>query len=103
MLRKLLIRLLIRYFERDIHEFPEPKLSKEEWDTMMSGLWQSPAFRKYLQDRDSKLIFTMAGSEGMAPEPRDAGEGRIQERLARSRSAVDHRCLEQRFVELLVE
>lgn len=48
----------------------EETLSKEGYDGLMSQLWQSPAFRKYLADRDKKLIWTMAGGEGYGPEPR---------------------------------
>lgn len=47
-------------------------MEKEVYDGLLSQLWQSSAFRQYVQQRDAKLIFTLAGSEGMAPEPRDA-------------------------------
>ena len=70
-MRKLLIDILIKYLQREISDFPKSTLRKEEYDGLLSGLWQNPAFRKYVQDRDAKLIFTLAGSEGMAPEPRD--------------------------------
>lgn len=72
MFRNLIVKFLIKYLEREISDTPKQTLEKEVYDGMMSQLWQSAAFRKYVQDRDARLIFTMAGSEGMAPEPRDA-------------------------------
>ena len=51
---------------------PKATLDKEQYDGLLSGLWQNPAFRKHVQDRDARLIFTMAGGEGMTPEPREA-------------------------------
>ena len=71
-MRKWLLDILIGLLERELSDIPKQTLEKEVYDGMMSQLWQLPAFRKYVQDRDAKLIFTMAGSEGMAPEPRDA-------------------------------
>ena len=72
MLRKQIIDILIKLLERELSDLPKQTLTKEQYDGMLSQLWQLPAFRKYVQDRDAKLIFTMAGSEGMAPEPREA-------------------------------
>lgn len=72
MIRKKLIDILIKLLQRELSDVPKETLTKEQFDGMLSGLWQNPAFRKYVQDRDAKLIFTMAGSEGMAPEPREA-------------------------------
>lgn len=43
---------------------------KKEEDIILSTLWQSPAFRKRVADRDAKIIYMMAGGEGMGPEPR---------------------------------
>lgn len=45
---------------------------KEHYDGMLSQLWENPAFRKYVADRDMKLVWTLAGGEGLAAEPRDA-------------------------------
>lgn len=72
MLRNKVIDILIGLLERELSDIPKQTLEKDVYDGMMSQLWQSPAFRKYVQDRDARLIFTLAGSEGMAPEPRDA-------------------------------
>ena len=71
-LRTKVIDILIGLLERELSDIPKQTLEKDVYDGMMGQLWQSVAFRKYVQDRDAKLIFTMAGSEGMAPEPRDA-------------------------------
>ena len=71
-LRHKLIDILIGLLSKDLSDMPKEPLTKDEYDGLMSQLWQTPAFRKYVADRDAKLIFTMAGSEGMAPEPRDA-------------------------------
>lgn len=71
-LRNKIVDILIWFLEKDFSSSPKETLAKAEFDVLLSGLWQNPAFRKYVADRDAKLIFTMAGSEGMAPEPRDA-------------------------------
>lgn len=71
MMRKWLLDILIGLLERELLEIPKQTLEKEVYDGMMSQLWQSTAFRKYVQDRDAKLIWTLAGGEGLEPEPRD--------------------------------
>ena len=70
--RNKFIEILIKYLQSELVDVPREQMEKDVYDGLFSGLWQNPAFRKYVQDRDAKLIFTMAGSEGMAPEPRDA-------------------------------
>lgn len=69
--RNKILDILIRLLQQELSDIPKQTLDKGVYDGMLSQLWQNPAFRKYVQDRDAKLIFTMAGSEGMAPEPRD--------------------------------
>src|SRR3990167_5708141 len=71
-LRNKFLDILINLLQRELSDMPKSQLTKEQYDGLFSGLWQNPGFRKYVQDRDAKLIFTMAGSEGMAPEPREA-------------------------------
>lgn len=56
---------------REFSDVPKETLSKEEYDGLLSMLWQNSAFRKYVADRDAKLIWTMAGGEGLEHEPRD--------------------------------
>lgn len=56
---------------RELSDIPKETLLKEQYDGLMSQLWQNPGFRKYVADRDAKLIWTMAGGEGFGPEPRD--------------------------------
>lgn len=71
-MRRLLLDILIRLLEKELSDAPRQILDKETYDGLLGQLWQNPGFRKYVQDRDTRLIFTLAGSEGMAPEPRDA-------------------------------
>lgn len=68
---RLLLDILIKLLERELSDMPKETLTKEQSDGMLSGLWQNPAYRKYVADRDAKLIWTMAGGEGLEPEPRD--------------------------------
>ena len=56
---------------RELSELPKKTLTKEQEDVMLSQLWQNDAFTKHVAERDLKLIFTMAGGEGMEAEPRD--------------------------------
>ena len=69
-MRQWFIEILIRALRLD----PPGKqvISKQEEDLLLSALWENPAFRKYVAERDSKLIHAMAGGEGMGPEPREA-------------------------------
>src|SRR3990167_4131503 len=72
MFRSKFLDILIKLLERELLDMPKAQLTKEQEDGLLSSLWQNPAFRKHVQDRDARLIFTMAGGEGMAPEPREA-------------------------------
>lgn len=70
-MRRWLFEFLIRYLARELSDIPKETLEKNEYDGLLSTLWQNAGFRKYVADRDAKLIWTMAGSEGMEPEPRE--------------------------------
>ena len=70
-MRKWILDILIKALARELSTIPRETLAKEQYDGFMSQLWQNPAFRKYVADRDAKIVFTMAGGEGMEPEPRD--------------------------------
>jgi len=72
MFRNKLLDILIGLLERELSDTPKETMEKNVYDGLFSNLWQNPGFRKYVQDRDLKLIFTLAGGEGMAPEPREA-------------------------------
>lgn len=69
MIRRFLFKVLIRALVQP-PTVPEA-LSKEQYDGLLSALWQSPAFRKYVADRDAKLIWSLAGGDGFDPEPRE--------------------------------
>lgn len=71
MFRNLLIDILLKLLLGNISDFPKSTLPKEVEDGLLAQLWESPAFRKRVAERDAKLIYTMAGGEGMEPEPRD--------------------------------
>lgn len=66
-----LFKILIWVLVKENLTGPRAVLSKEEEDGLLSQLWENPAFRKRVADRDAKLIHTMAGGEGLGPEPRD--------------------------------
>ncbi len=70
-MRNRLLKFLIKMLARELSDIPKETLSKEQYDGLLSALWQNPSFRKYVADRDAKLIWTMAGGEGLEPEPRD--------------------------------
>jgi len=71
-MRNLFITILIRLLQKDIVNFPKENLTKEQEDGLLSQMWENAAFRKHIADRDAKLIYTMAGGEGLGPEPREA-------------------------------
>ena len=70
-MRRLIFEFVIRVLQRELSEMPRETLTKEQADGLLSQMWQNPSFRKYVADRDAKLIWTMASGEGLAPEPRD--------------------------------
>lgn len=70
-MRRWILDILIKLLERELSDIPKATLEKEVYDGMLSQLWQSQAFRQYVQQRDAKLIWTLAGGEGLEPEPRD--------------------------------
>lgn len=70
--RSKLIEILMNLLSRELSTVPKETLVKEHYDGMLSQLWENPAFRKYVADRDMKLVWTLAGGEGLAAEPRDA-------------------------------
>lgn len=69
--RRWLIYRLVKLLVGTLSDIPKETLTKEAEDGLLSQLWDNPAFRKRIADRDAKLIYTMAGGEGMSPEPRD--------------------------------
>ncbi len=70
-MRSWLIGILIRLLLGKQSDFSKQLLTKEEEDGLMSQLWENPQFRNRIAQRDAKIIYTMAGGEGMEPEPRD--------------------------------
>lgn len=70
-MKSFLFSILIRILAADLERGPHKPLTKDEEDGLLSQMWENPAFRKYVGDRDAKLVFTMAGGEGFEPEPRD--------------------------------
>lgn len=70
-MRRFIVTALIRLLERELSTVPAVTLPKEAEIGLLSQLWQNAAFRKYVADRNGKLVYTMAGGEGMGPEPRD--------------------------------
>ncbi len=61
----------IRFLERDMISVPIDVLSKEQTDGLLAQLWDVPAFRNYVKERNSKIIYSIAGAAGSEPEPRD--------------------------------
>lgn len=45
--------------------------TKEVEDGFLAQMWESPVFRRRIAERDAKIIYQMAGGEGMEGEPRD--------------------------------
>lgn len=96
-----LITILIRLLFGNISEFSRTTLTKDAEDGLLAQLWESVAFRKRIADRDAKIIYTMAGGEGLAPEPRDVYAMHLGQRvenllLARDAKAAYTRTLKSR-------
>jgi hypothetical protein len=70
MLKSLLIKILLKLLALTPADASKSTLTKEVEDGMLSQMWESPAFRKRVAERDAKLIYTMAGGEGMKAEDR---------------------------------
>ncbi len=63
--------IAIRFLERGLLSAPSEALSPEQYDGLLSMLWDNQAFRHYVKERNSKLIYTIAGTAGAEVEPRD--------------------------------
>lgn len=59
---EVLIRELCKYLE-----LGHISSVKEDDDAFLAQMWESPAFRRRLAERDSKIIFQMAGGENYDP------------------------------------
>lgn len=71
-LRNGLIALLIKILEKDLRsDLIINGLTEEQYRGLLSQLWDNPAFRKYLGERETKIVFAIAGVAGNEPEPRD--------------------------------
>jgi hypothetical protein len=70
-MRRFIVKTLIRLLDSELSSVSKELLTKDVETGLLSQLWQNPAFRKYVADRNAKIVFTMAGGEGMEPEPRD--------------------------------
>lgn len=100
-MKHLFISILIRFLKLNPSDRPKDSLTKEEEDGLLSQMWENPSFRKRIADRDLKLIYSMAGGEGMNPEPRDvyalhAGQRVENLLLARDAKAAFNRLAKQR-------
>lgn len=71
MLKKFLLRLAIRLIEADLRETPPQAMTEDQREGMLASLWDNPAFRNYIADRNTKLVYNIAGYAGSEPEPRD--------------------------------
>jgi len=66
-----IISILIKFIEKDLTDISDENLTEEQLNGLMASLWDNTAFRKYIGERDRKIIWTIAGGVGMEPEPRD--------------------------------
>lgn len=55
----LLHRFLFWVFQKEIRDLPAENLTREQIDTLLSGMWQNPVFRNYLIKRDRDLTIEM--------------------------------------------
>ena len=67
-MRQFLTNLLIRLVESDLAKYPKASLTNEQTQGMLGMLWDNNAFRNYVKDRNSKLVYTIAGVAGEEPE-----------------------------------
>lgn len=97
MIKEGIVAWCIRFLERGMIDVPYETLSKEQNDGLLSQLWDVPAFRNYVKERNAKLIYTIAGTAGSEPEPRDRTRLLMGQRVeilvlgARARTAAARR------------
>lgn len=98
-MRRFIVTTLIRLLDRELSLTPAVTLTKDVEIGLLSQLWENAAFRKYIADRNAKLIYTMAGGEGMEPEARDKYHlhaGQRVENLVLGKKAKDaHKLMER--------
>ena len=69
-MRNKIINWLIGHIEKDI-QCPKEILTEEQTNGLLASLWDNPSFRNYVADRNSRLIYAIAGAAGSEMEPRD--------------------------------
>ena len=70
-IKRKLFEISIRFLERELNKTPVESLSEEQYNGLLSMLWDNSAFRNYVKERDQKLVYSIAGQAGSEPEPRD--------------------------------
>ena len=71
MFREKFIDMCVKYLEKDLAQIPSEILSQEQYEGLLSMLWDNQAFRNYVKERNQKIIYSIAGIAGSEPEPRD--------------------------------
>jgi hypothetical protein len=70
-MRNLLIRMLIWLIDSSLSDTKRDALTDEQTVGLLSQLWENPAFRNYVSDRNQRIIYTMAGAPGEKLGSRD--------------------------------
>lgn len=70
-MRKLFIKILIYLLEKDLLEVKRATMTEEQENKMFAQIWDLPTFRNYILDRNTKIVYNLAGGDGINPEPRD--------------------------------
>ena len=65
MLYRIIIKCILRYLDLPKGEFDK------NVDNFLVSSWTHPGFRKYLADRDEKIIYELAGGVGMKEKSRE--------------------------------
>ncbi len=99
-IRSKLIDILIKVLLGNISDDSSTLLTKEQEDGLLSQMWENPQFRKRVAQRDAKIIYTMAGGEGFAPEPRDTYTLHAGQRLENLLWARDAKAAYERIKKL---
>lgn len=68
-LKSIALKLLIRVLTRWLDVPTAPK--DQQVEDFLAGAWMSPGFRKYVANRDAKIVRQLAGGDGMTERTRD--------------------------------
>lgn len=70
-MKNMFLKILIYFLEKELLSVYKTIIPPEQEIGLMAQMWDIPAFRNYVLDRNTKIMYNLAGGAGLDPEPRE--------------------------------